>query len=400
MPDEAFDLVLRAGRVIDPSCGRDEIADIAVRGGRIVAIGAAAGGAARQVLDVGGKLVLPGLVDLHTHCYWGGVPLGIDADKIGPATGVTAWVDTGSAGPGNFEGFYHHVIRRSTVRIFPFLNISHVGLLLIAGLSVRRGELFDFGLLNFQELLRVGERFRHALCGIKVRASLNASGPNGEVALGFGRAAADALELPLMVHVGAPPPFFEQVVPHLRAGDIVTHCFTPYHGGVVDHRFRIKNAAWEARERGVLFDVGHGGGSFSFLVAEAALDQGFLPDSISTDLHSGCLGPPLIDLPTTLSKFLALGLELPEVVARATHRPAAAIGAEVGTLREGARADIAVLRLETGDTPFHDCPGVVRNGAARLVADTTLIDGAVVQPVENDRDEQRREHQYPLSRQP
>jgi dihydroorotase len=401
MPAEPFDLVLRGGRVIDPSLDRDEIADVGIRAGRIAAIGAdLADTAAERTLDVAGKLVLPGLVDLHTHCYWGGVPLGIDADKIGPATGVTSWVDTGSAGAGNFEGFHYHVVRRSTVRIFPFLNVSHIGVLVVGGLSVSRGELFDFGYLNFHELLRVGQQFRHALYGIKVRLSLNASGPNGDDALRFARAAADALELPLMVHIGAPPPFFEQVAPHLVEGDIVTHCYTPYHGGIVDQRFNIKDAARAARDRGVLFDVGHGGGSFSFRVAEAALEQGFPPDTISTDLHSRCLGPPLIDLPTTLSKFLALGLDLPEVVARATHLPAAAIGADVGTLRPGARADIAVMRLEEGETPFADSPGVVRHGSVRLVPETTLIDGSVVLPVENDRDEASRERQFPISRLP
>ncbi len=173
MTDDSYDLVLKGGRVIDPSQGRDEIADVGIRGGKIVRIepGLAAGATAERELDASGKLVVPGLVDLHTHCYWGGVPLGVNADKIGPATGVTSWVDTGTAGAGNFEGFYYHVIQRSRVRIFPLLHVSHVGLLAISGLSVRRGELFDFGYPNLHELLRVGQTFRHALYGIKVRAS-------------------------------------------------------------------------------------------------------------------------------------------------------------------------------------------------------------------------------------
>ncbi len=402
MTDSRYDLILRGGRVIDPSQGRDEIADVGIRGGKIARIepGLAAGATAERELDASGKLVVPGLVDLHTHCYWGGVPLGVNADKIGPATGVTSWVDTGTAGAGNFEGFYYHVIQRSRVRIFPLLHVSHIGLLVISGLSVRRGELFDFGYLNLHELLRVGQKFRHALYGIKVRASINATGPNSHDALRVARVAADALELPLMVHVGGPPPFLDDVVEHLKEGDIVTHCFTPYHAGVVDHRFRIKDAAWEARERGVLFDIGHGSGSFSFPVAEAALDQGFPPDTISTDLHSKCIDGPAFDLPTTLSKFLALGLDLPEVIARSTHRPAEIIGAEVGTLREGASADVAVLRLESGEVVFHDCPGVARSGDQRLVAETTLIDGEVVEPVVDDRVEASQEQQFPITRLP
>ena len=402
MADGSFDLILRGGRVIDPSQGRDEIADVAVRGGKIARIesGLAAGAEAEQVLDVAGRLVLPGLVDLHTHCYWGGVPLGINADKIGPATGVTSWVDTGSAGAGNFEGFYYHVIRRAKVRIFPLLHISHVGLLPIGGLSVGSGELFHFGYLNFHELLRVGQKFRHALYGIKVRVSVNASGPNSLDALRFARAAADALELPLMVHVGGPPPFLEDVVEQLEAGDIVTHCFSPYHGGIVDQRFRVKDAAWEARERGVLFDIGHGGGSFSFPVAEAALEQGFVPDTISSDLHAKCLDGPAFDLPTTLAKFLALGMDLPQVIARSTHLPAEVIGVDVGTLREGASADIAVFRLVSGETTFHDCAGVARSGDQRLAAEPTLIDGEVVEPIVDDRIEASQESAFPVSRLP
>lgn len=399
--DDRYDLVVRGGRVVDPGRGRDEIADVAIRGGRIAGIGtglAAAG--AERVLEAEGRLVVPGLVDLHTHCYWGGVPLGINADKIGPASGVTSWVDTGSAGAGNFEGFYYHVIRRARVRIFPLLHISHVGVLVVSGLSVRRGELFDFGYLNFHELLRVGQKFRHAIHGIKVRASLNATGPHSADALRFARAAADALELPLMVHVGGPPPFLDDVLPHLRTGDIVTHCFTPFHGGVVDHRFRVVDAAREARARGVLFDVGHGGGSFSFPVAEAALDQGFPPDTISTDLHSKCLDGPAFDLPTTLSKFLALGMTVPEVIERSTHVPAAAIGAEVGTLAEGARADIALLRIDPAAATFHDCAGIARRGDRRLVAETTLIDGEVIEPLRDDRIETSQETDFPVSRLP
>jgi dihydroorotase len=384
--------------VLDPSQGIDDIADIGVRDGRIAWLGepgAQASEAAAQI-DASGLLVVPGLVDLHTHCYWGGTPLGVNADKIGPATGVTSWVDTGSAGAGNFEGFYHHVIRRSTVRIYPLLHVSYIGLLVVGGTGI--GELFDFRHLNLSEVLRIGEAYRHSIRGIKVRASINATGPHSSMALRCAREAADALEVPLMVHVGGPPPFLDDVLPFLRSGDVVTHCFTPFHGGVVDESFAVRPVAREARARGVLFDVGHGGGSFSFSVAEAALDQGFYPDTISTDLHSKCIAAPVVDLPTTIAKFLALGVDLAEAIDKTTHRPAQAYGLDAGTLRPGAPADIALFSIERRETRLVDAAGLERTGSTALVPRGTIVGGEVVHPAQDDRSEVFQGSTIPKSR--
>lgn len=395
-----YDLIVRGGRVIDPSQGLDETADVAVKDGRIAAIGPSVsdGAEAEKVIDAVGKLVTPGLVDLHTHCYWGGTPTSINPDKVAPSTGVTSWVDTGSAGAGNFEGFLYHVIERSAVNIFPLLHVSHVGVLVTTGLYVKTGELFDFRFLNLHETIRVGEKFRDSIYGIKVRASINATGPHSIDALKIGRAAADALEVPLMVHVGPPPPFIEDTLEFMKEGDIVTHAFTPYHGGVVDHRFNIKPAVREARERGVLFDMAHGSGSFSFKVAEAALDQGFPPDVISTDLHSKNILGPVYDMPTTMSKFLMLGMDLTEVVARSTVEPAKAVKVPVGTLQTDAAADIAILRLEDGEFEFRDSPGLLRHATKRLVAETTILRGTALTPIEDDRVEELESRDFPLSR--
>jgi dihydroorotase len=388
----SYDLIIHNGRVLDPSHNLDGIFDIAIVDGSIASIGSTLSLLeAKTAIDAKGKLVVPGLVDMHTHCYWGGVPGGLNADKIGPATGVTSWVDTGSAGAGNFEGFYYHVIRKSSVRIYPFLHISHVGTLLTDGLYVRTGELFDFRLANLHEIIRVGEAFRDVLCGIKVRASVNATGANS--------IAADALELPLMAHVGPPPPFIEDTLSFLREGDIVTHCFTPYHGGVVDHHLHIKEAVVEARGRGVLFDIGHGSGSFSFAVAQAALDQGFAPDMISTDLHSRNINGPVYDMPTTMSKFLALGMGLSDIIMRSTYNPAQGLGrANIGQIKEGMPADIAIMAIEEGEFDFKDAPGITFHGTQRLRAVTTILKGAIATPVEDDREEVSPRGQFPSTR--
>ncbi len=384
-----YSLIIRNGRVIDPALGLDGVHTIFVRDGKIAAVTpGSAEGSALVELDATDRLVVPGLIDLHTHCYWGGTTLGVNADKIGPASGVTTWVDTGSAGPGNFAGFFHHVIERSTVRIVPFLNVSHLGVAFADGLFVPVGELFDFRLINYHELLRIGERYGDVIEGIKLRASINASGPNSLDALKIARAAADDLGKRLMVHVGPPPPMIDDVLAYLKAGDILTHCFTPYHGGIVDHHLSLKEGVLRARERGVLFDVGHGSTSFSFEVAEAAMDQGFLPDVISSDIHGRNVANAVRDLPTTLSKFLALGMDLESVLERCTHRAAAAIGRDdLGTLAVGQPADIAVFHLDAGEVSYHDVQGAVRRGNATLRAERTIVAGRIVEPVEDGRDE-------------
>lgn len=395
-----FDLIIRNGRVVDPSQGVDDERTLYVRDGRFASAPSNTDAAtAKREIDATGKLVVPGLVDLHTHCYWGGTPLGVNADKIGPATGVTTWVDTGSAGTGNFEGFYHHVITRSKVRIYPFLHISHLGVMPAGGLYLPSGELFDFRMMSFHEIVRVGEAFRPAIKGIKVRASVNATGSNSIDALKIARHAADALETRLMVHIGPPPPFIEDVLGYMRAGDIITHCYTPYHGGIVDHRLKLKACVLEARDRGVLFDVGHGSGSFSFQVAEQAMQQGFLPDAISSDIHSKCVNGPVFDLPTTMSKFVAMGMSLGDVVARTTHLPAAAIGEpELGTLQEGNPADIAIFSWERADLTLRDAQGDVRRGDRKLTATTTFVDGQEVKPIDDGRQEVNLSGPFPSRR--
>jgi len=384
-------LTLKGGRVIDPASGRNDIADLRIADGRIAAIAPDLPADGGQVFDATGAIVTPGLIDMHTHAYWGGTLLGVNADKIGPATGVTSWVDCGSAGAATFEGFLHHVIRPSRTRILPFVNLSYIGLTPAGNLSVDVGELFDWRFADLGELERVNAEFPGEIVGVKLRASNNACGQNGPVVLPLAREAADRLGVPLMIHIGTAPPVIEEVLPFLREGDILTHIYNASAGGcVLDANGHLRPAMREALTRGVRMDVGHGGGSFSFDVAERAMDQGLLPDAISTDLHAHNIDGPVYDLPTVIAKFLLLGMSLEDVLSRVTHRPADIIRqSALGRLLPGGVADVAVFRLEDGSLPLEDSRGQRRVGTRTLRNLLTVIAGRVVTAIADGRREGR-----------
>jgi dihydroorotase len=371
-----FDLIVQGGTVLDPGAGTRTRADVGVQGGvvRAIAPGLPNEGAG-EVIDAAGALVLPGLVDGHTHVYWGGTPLGVDPDVLAPASGVTTWVDTGSAGGGNLEGLVRHVIERSPLTIRAFVHLSYVGLVPVGHTELRFGELFDHRLADVGACLRALRDFAPHVLGVKLRLGANATGPYGLSSLQAARAVADSSGLPLMVHVAEPPPLLGDVLPYLHAGDLLTHCFTPGLMGILDAQGAVRRDVWEARERGVLFDVGHGSGSFSFAVARLALEQGFVPDIISSDLHAYNVDGPVFDLPTTLTKFLALGLSLDETLLRATHTPGRLLGSDHGTLRVGGRADIAVLRLAPGPASLGDARGEILEHHERLTVEATVLAG-------------------------
>lgn len=360
----AYDLLLRGGTVVDPDRTERFIADVAVASGRIVAIGPSLDvrGAAR-VIDVAGRVVTPGLVDLHAHGYWGVTYDGLEVDAVAARTGVTTWVDAGSSGAATFPGFRRYVIEPSETRIVPFLNLSAVGI-------VYRGvpEFNDLRFADVPFAVETIDEHRDLIAGVKVRLGRAIVGDSGDQALWLARDAADHVGLPLLVHLGLPPPSIREILGALRPGDIVTHCFRGGVGGIVPGG-KIRADVLAARERGVLFDVGHGAGSFSFATARDALDDGFPPDSISTDLHQQSIRGPAFDLPTVMSKFLALGMSLEDVVRRATLNPAGAIRRDdgTGTLRVGAPADLAVSALEEGDFEFADVTGASLHGRQRLV---------------------------------
>ena len=371
----AFDLILRNGRVIDPSQNLDRVTDVAFTNGRVAALGERLDADGAVVKDVTGRLITPGLIDLHTHVYWGGTSLGIDAEAFARKSAVTTCVDAGSAGPGNFAGFRKHVIKPSAIRILPYLHISFAG---IYGFSnkIMVGEGHDIRLLAAQDCLEVVEANRDLIVGIKVRLGRHASGTAGIVPLDVAEQVADQTGLPLMVHIDEPPPSYEAVVERLRPGDVLTHCFRPFPNAPVDGKGRVKPAVLAARQRGVLFDVGHGMGSFSWQTARAMLAEGFAPDTISSDIHALCLDGPAFDQVTTLSKFLALGMRLREVIAASTVNAAAALNRrDLGTLKPGSVGDASILSLDEGEFRLGDVRGEVVTALARLFARGVVVGG-------------------------
>src|SRR5580704_16934610 len=350
----SFDLVLRNGRVIDPSQKIDGVTDVAFSGGKVAAIGDGLDAGGADVRNVAGRIVTPGLIDLHTHVYWGGTSLGIDAEMFARKSAVTTCVDTGSAGPGNFAGFRKHVIEPSAIRILPFLHVSFAG---IYGFSskIMVGEGHDIRLLAARDCLEVVEANRDLIVGIKVRLGRTASGAAGIVPLDVAEQVADQTGLPMMVHIDEPPPSYEAVVERLRPGDVLTHCFRPFPNSPINGKGEVKPALIEARKRGVLFDIGHGMGSFSWKTARAMIDNGFLPDTISSDVHALCIDGPAYDQVTTLSKFLALGMSLPDVIAASTVNAARALSRpDLGSFKPGSVGDASILSLDDGAFPLED----------------------------------------------
>lgn len=378
---EKYDLVLSGGRVIDPSQAIDTVCDVAFSSSRVAAVGEGLAEAGRDVRDVSGRIVTPGLIDLHTHVYWGGTSLGIDAEDFARTSGVTTCVDTGSAGPGNFRGFREHVIEKTQTRILAFLHVSYAGIFgYVPRLMV--GESHDFRMMAPQEAAVTIEENRDVIVGIKVRIGRQASGPQGIAPLDVATALSDETGLPVMCHIDEPPPSYEAVVAKLRAGDVLTHCYRPFPNSPVTGEGLVKAEVLAARGRGVYFDIGHGLGSFSYKTARAMLKHGFPPDTISSDVHAFCADGPAYDQVTTMTKFLALGMPLSEVIARSTVNAANIINRpELGTFRPGAVGDASVLSLAEGRFELEDVEGEVVETDRRLVAEGVAVAGKWWHPV-------------------
>ncbi len=369
-----FDLVLKGGRVIDPAQGIDAVSDVAFKDGRVAAVGPNLG-PATDTRDVAGKIVTPGLIDLHTHVYWGGTSIGVDPDSYARRAGCTTLIDAGTAGPGNLPGFRDHIIRRADVRILPFMNISYPGIFAFSH-HVMVGECEDLRLLHPRACRDVGRENLDLIVGIKVRVGKSASGESGLAPLDMGLEVADHLGVPVMAHLDHPPPYRSEVMPRLRKGDILTHCYRPFPNAPITGDGRVQDDARAARERGVIFDIGHGGGSFGYETAVAMMRQGFSPDVISSDVHVLSENGPAFDQLVTMSKFLAIGMPLVEVIRASTINPARAVRkTDRGTLTPGTLGDATILDIEKGKFAFPDVLGEIREGSEHLRCKGIVLGG-------------------------
>lgn len=378
------DLVVRGGRVIDPSQGIDRVADVAIDGNRIVAVGEnVATGGARELLDAGGMIVTPGLIDLHTHVFWGVPPLGVQPDPHCLARGVTTAVDAGSSGASTFPAFRRYIIEVSATRIYAFLHIAQIGMAQDSGGTEEAApELSDIRWARVDRAIEIAKAHADLIVGIKVRLSESMIGPSADQcreALRRTRQAAEAIGKPCMVHPGGTTIGIDELLGMLAPGDIVTHCFHGRSEGALGADGRVRASVRGAVKRGIGFDVGHGAGSFSWEVAKQALSQDLTCDTISSDIHTWSVPGPAYDLATTASKLLHLGMSLTEVIRKITVRPAQAIAMEdrIGTLRVGAEADVTLLRLAEGEWPLTDSHGRTEYGKQRLEAVKVVRAGRV-----------------------
>jgi len=368
-----YDLVLRGGRVIDPSQKLDTVTDVAFSGGKVAKIGKDLQGA--DTRDVSNRIVTPGLIDLHTHVYWGGTSLGIDAEEFCRTSGVTTAVDTGSAGPGNFMGFRKHVIERSEVRILAYLHVSFAGIYAFSP-RVMVGESEEIRLMAPIDAVAVANANRDMVVGIKVRVGAHASGRSGTVPLDIALQVADEVGMPLMAHIDHPPPSYEEVIARLRPGDVLTHAFRPFPNSPATAQGTVKRAVIEARQRGVLFDIGHGKGSFAFKTARAMLANGFFPDTISSDVHTSCINGPAFDQVTTMSKFLCMGMPLNDVIAASTVNAAFALKRpELGSLKPGSVGDATILSIKEGRFDYVDVVEEHLTGSHKIASEGVVIAG-------------------------
>lgn len=380
--EKLYDLLIRGGRVIDPAQSLDAVRDVAVQGGTIAALEVEIPPArARRVLAAAGKIVTPGLIDLHTHVFPHVGPFGIDPDPHFVRRGTTTALDAGTSGAHSFAGFRRFIIERAETRVRALLHVVSIGL--VAGNTENMGELLDLRYCDPKLAAKVARENRDVIVGFKIRFSDFLTGANDLEGLRRARAAADELGLPLMAHIGGPHSPLGELLKLMKTGDVVTHTFNPRRPRILDDGGKLRPEVLEAQARGVVFDVGHGAGSFAFEVVERALDQGFRPDTISTDLHAFNIQGPVFDLPTTLSKFLFLGFSLPEVFEKSTLRPSRAFnfGARIGTLEPGAEADIAVFDLREGEFTFTDVEKKTRTGRQMLVPVATVRAGRVFEPL-------------------
>jgi len=375
---QPYDLLLQGGHVMDAKNNIDAVRDVAIKDGKVALVAPRIDRAqAFKVVNVAGLYVTPGLVDIHVHVYAG---TGERASYAGDSSlypdgytfrvGVTTVADAGCAGWRNFEDFKQRVIDRTKTRVFAFINIVGNGM---------RGPKYENDLTDMQAkpTAEMAQKYKGLIVGVKTAHYAGPEWTPVEQAVEAGTIA----NIPVMVDFGEnrkERPMSELVTKKLRPGDIYTHCYSGLRNEQ-DESGHVNPAMFEARKRGVIFDVGHGGGSFAWRIAVPALQQGFPPDSISTDLHIGSMNSGMKDMNNVMSKFLAMGQSLKDVIAESTWHPAREIHhEELGNLSPGAIADVTVLRVAQGKFGYTDMYGARLNGNQKIICELTLKDGKVV----------------------
>lgn len=367
-----YDILLKGGTVIDAAQGLHAVRDVAIAGGVIAAIESDIPKTeATHTVFVTDKYVTPGLIDIHAHVYYGVTTWGIKADAVCPTAGTTTIVDAGSPSWATFPGFREFIAKPAQTEILTYIHISGIGL--VYGPV---GEMHDMAYADPGRVAETLQQDRDITIGVKVRQGKMQVGDNGVEPLKLAIQAAEQAGTSVMCHIGAGVPL-PDILQLMRPGDVITHCFQGNGDNIVDEKGRVIPEAWKARENGIIFDVGHGAGSFRYEIAQRAMEQGFISDVISTDLHTGNINGPVYDLPTTLSKLMHLGLSLEEVVEKATFSAAKAIQREeqLGNLKIGTVADVAVFELLEGEFEFSDSHGTKFSGDKKLKAALTIREG-------------------------
>ena len=360
-----YDLVIKGGRVIDPSAGLDGVRDVGIAGGRIMAVEANLAGEATDTIDARGRIVAPGLIDIHSHA---------GRTKEGPPLclqdGVTGFVDGGSAGADNIDDIAANL--RAAPQIGRALvNIARTGV-------APGGELHDLNRANVSLAQGAIARHRDVVVGVKARLSANVAGPNDLEALRRAQEAAEPFNLPVMVHVGQNYSPMRAILPLLKRGDIVTHLYAPGAHGILDEKGNLFPDVAAARRRGIIFDFGNGvTDHFDWATLERATTQGFWPDTISTDWNVMSRTTGVVDFPNVMSKFIMLGMPLSQIIACATVNAARVFPAfdDRGTLNVGAPADVAIMELREGSFEFVDNYKGTRTGRQRLFPIATVLAG-------------------------